>query len=408
MQVINRLTQAHIDTIEDPGIHHDGGGLYLQIGRGRARSWQYRFTLNGRTRGMGLGSCKDVNLTEARRLTAESRALVAKGIDPIEHAATTRGRSKKPTLPTGPTFRDVAEAYMARKLPKLRSAVHQHQWRQTLEHYAYPIIGNLPVVDVGQDAVLSVIEPIWVTRCEKARRLLGRIKNILGFATFQKLRTGDNPALWSNLKFAELPDRPKVKHFRAMNIADVPALMRELESRREIAALALRFLILCAVRTNAVAEAKWSEVDLQSGQWTIAAPRTKTKRNTHIVPLSTGAIAVLRKLEPLRDDPEGYIFSARTGRPLSQMTMLTLLQRRMERAATSHGFRSCFKDWARKQGTKFSDEASELALEHVNNDKTRAAYARDGLIEERAKLMQAWCDYCLPPPVAGLRLVAAA
>jgi hypothetical protein len=42
----------------------------------------------------------------------------------------------------------------------------------------------------------------------------------------------------------------------------------------------------------------------------------------------------------------------------------------------------------------FPDEWSELALAHVNSDATRAAYARDGLLDERRELMQAWADYC--------------
>ena len=63
------------------------------------------------------------------------------------------------------------------------------------------------------------------------------------------------------------------------------------------------------------------------------------------------------------------------------------------RIAVPHGFRSSFKDWARAL-TQYADEVSELALAHVNSDATRAAYARDQLLDLRASLMQEWADYC--------------
>jgi hypothetical protein len=51
-------------------------------------------------------------------------------------------------------------------------------------------------------------------------------------------------------------------------------------------------------------------------------------------------------------------------------------------------------DWAREElGVRFADDVSELALAHVSDDKTRAAYARDELIEQRRELMTAWGAY---------------
>ena len=66
---------------------------------------------------------------------------------------------------------------------------------------------------------------------------------------------------------------------------------------------------------------------------------------------------------------------------------------KLGRKITVHGFRSSFKDWARSLGTRFTDEASELALAHVSSDATRAAYARDELLPERSRLMADWAEY---------------
>ena len=84
-RLIQQLTEAKIRALTKVGLHPDGAGLYLQIRPGGARSWIYRFTLNSRTRDMGLGALADVSLVKARDKASAARALVNDGIDPIEH-----------------------------------------------------------------------------------------------------------------------------------------------------------------------------------------------------------------------------------------------------------------------------------------------------------------------------------
>src|SRR5215467_2179336 len=112
---------------QHPKLHPDGAGLYLQIKPGGARSWIYRFRLNGKTRDMGLGSLTDASLVKARDKVSAARALVNDGIDPIEH---TRAQVVIPPAPkpnSSPTFEEVAESYMADRLKRLRSGVHRDQ-----------------------------------------------------------------------------------------------------------------------------------------------------------------------------------------------------------------------------------------------------------------------------------------
>jgi len=79
---------------------------------------------------------------------------------------------------------------------------------------------------------------------------------------------------------------------------------------------------------------------------------------------------------------------------------LSAVTRRMGVDAVPHGFRSSFKDWARSSKA-FADEVSELALAHVNSDKTRAAYARDELLPLRTRLMRDWAKFCATMPSKG-------
>jgi integrase len=397
-RLIHQLTEAKIRTLTHTGLHPDGAGLYLQLRPGGAKSWIYRFRLNGRTRDMGLGALANVSLVKAREKASAARALAADGIDPIEH---TRAQAVIPSAPkraSSPSFEEAAEAYMADRLKRLRSEVHCHQWRQSLEDYAYPIIGKIPVSEIETNNVLAVLKPIWETKCETAARLRGRIERILARATVEGHRSGANPATWRGHLQEALPARSEVqpvKHFRAMDFREIPAFINELCQISTVSAVALRFLILSAARTGEVLGAHWSEIDWTEKTWTVPAVRAKTNRD-HIVPLSTGALIALREVEPLGGVSGDFIFPGRKGRELSCMTLLVLLQRRMNRAATCHGFRSAFRDWCGDEG-EVPRELAEASLAHVVRDATERAYRRRTAVERRRKVMQAWCDFIIPP-----------
>jgi hypothetical protein len=54
-RAIHRLKGTQIIGKREPGRYADGGGLYLQVGPTGGRAWLFRFTLNGKSREMGLG-----------------------------------------------------------------------------------------------------------------------------------------------------------------------------------------------------------------------------------------------------------------------------------------------------------------------------------------------------------------
>jgi integrase len=402
-RLIEQLTEAKIRSFTKVRFYADGGGLYLQVRASGSRSWIYRFRLNGRTRDMGLGAFADVGLTKAREKANAARALVEREIDPIEHTRTQVIIPAAPKRQTSPTFEDVAESFMVERLKRLRSETHRHQWRQTLEDYAYPIIGKKAVNEISTSDVLGVLRPIWEVKCETASRLRGRIERILARATVEGHRDGVNPASWRGHLQEALPTRSEVqpvKHFAAMEFSEVPKFMAELGQIDTVGAASLRFLILTAARTGEVIGAHWREIDLNEKIWTVPADRAKTKRN-HIVPLSTDAIAILREVEPLRTSSDDCIFPGRKGEGLSCMTLLVLLQRRMKRGVTVHGFRSAFRDWCGDEAD-VPRELAEASLAHAVKDATERAYRRKTAVEKRRGVMQSWCDFVLPPAPIGV------
>lgn len=409
-KVHNALTPLTVKNAK-PGRYADGGGLYLLVKASGARSWIYRATIAGKVRDIGLGPAAGpdpVKLTEARERARDKSREAAAGAIPVSDRRA-RAREAKAAAQAakvaGTTFRDVAESYISLHEDGWRNAKHRQQWRNTLNEYAYPHFGDLPVAEVGTEHVLAALQPIWKEKPETASRVRGRIESILDAAKVQGLRSGENPARWRGHLDQALPRRSKHSrgHHSAMPYAQVPAFMAELRAKEGIAARALEFTILVAARSGEVIGGKWSEVDLKAAVWTVPASRMKVGRE-HRVPLSERAVAILKELQPLNKggEAESPLFPAPHGGALSNMAMAMTL-RRIEVDPTVHGFRSAFRDWA-AECTSFPHEVCEMALAHTIANKAEAAYRRGDLFTKRRKLMEAWAAFCAAPAATSTKV----
>ena len=404
-RTINRLSARRVDTEKRPGLHSDGGGLNLRVAQFEkngeswiTKSWLFRYQLNGKERRMGLGSVQTVSLAEAREEAARWRKELRTGADPIELRKTERARVAINSAKSM-TFQDCAASYIKAHRSAWRNAKHELQWSRTLESYAYPVFGNLPVSAIDIGLVTKVLEPIWSTKTETASRVRGRIEAILDWATVRQYREGENPARWKGNLDKLLPGRSKVrtvKHHAALPYDDISEFMTELGEREGIAARGLEFLILTAARTGEVMDAVWSEFNLDENMWTIPAERMKAGRE-HRVSLSTEAAGIIADLMAMKISD--YVFpGSAANRPLSNMAFLQLL-RRMKRAdITPHGFRSTFRDWAAER-TAYPSEVAEMALAHSVGNRVEAAYRRGDLYEKRRRLMDDWARFCNQTPI---------
>jgi integrase len=382
-----------------PGLHAVGGvaGLLLQVAETGARSWILRTMVGVKRRDIGLGGFPDVPLAMAREKARETKDLIKSGVDPVAERRAARSSIIAAQAKTI-SFKEAAQDWHEARAVQFRNVKHAKDWLSSLERYAFPHIGDLPIQEIEVAHILKVLKPMWEEKTETATRIRQRIEKVFDYAKAAKKFSGDNPAAWkANLKEL-LPDPTKVikkNHFAALPWAEVPAFMVELRKQAGMGAKALEFAILTAARSGEVRLATWDEIDLKRRLWTIPAERMKAEKEHH-VPLSEDAVKLLSSLP--RMEGCDYIFPAQRGGVLSDMT-ISAVCRRMKVDAVPHGFRSSFKDWARNR-TRFADEVSELALAHVNSDKTRAAYARDGLLEQRTQMMAKWCEFLNSPPVA--------
>lgn len=395
-----------------PGLHADGGNLYLQVTTGRERnhrrSWIFRYKLAGqKTRDMGLGSVHAVALTRARVLAADCRALVAEGVDPIENRKK-RDAVNRAARAKVITFDEATKQYIRQHEAAWKNPVHAAQWASTLKTYASPILGRLNVADIGTEHVMRVLDPIWDQKTETASRLRGRIEAVLGWAIARGYRDGENPARWRGHLKNLLPPPARVnpvRHQPALEYAEMPSFMRDLRQRSGMSALALQFCILTCVRASDVRDARIEHVDRANKVWNI--PKFTKTGSEHRVPLSTGALAAFDMARAMAGEVGGAVARSAlafpndvTGERLSENAMLALLKRMGRKGGmTIHGCRATFRTWAQER-TNFPWELCELSLGHKVGSKVERAYARGDGLKKRIAIMAAWSNYCASPGLA--------
>ncbi len=349
-----RLTALQVSKLTKPGLYGDGGGLTLQITPGGVKSWLFRYMMSGKPYGMGLGPTHTVSLAEARQKALSARKLIIDGINPLvakkqDQVAAALANAKMMT------FDQCAKAYILAHKAGWKNAKHADQWTNTIETYASPVFGHLPVAEIDTSLVVKCLAPIWEGKTETASRLRGRIESVLGWATTSGYRIGENPARWKghldNL-LATISKSSRTKHHPSLPWHHIGAFMSALRTRDGVSARAVEFAILTACRSGEVRGAQWSEFDLERKVWTIPAERMKAKRQ-HEVPLSDSALVLLKAIPESGD----FVFAGTKKQQLSDMS-LTAVIRRMNtgekpswidangESITVHGFRSSFRMWA--------------------------------------------------------------
>ena len=380
---MGRLTAARVKALSTPGLHGDGGTLYLRVAPGGSRSWIQRLTINGKRRDVGLGGWPLVTLAEAREFAFENRRLARRGGDPLA------GKRRA----SAPTFREAAERTFESNRGRWRNNKTTSNWLQGMAKRVLPVLGDMPVDTIGREDVLRILTPIWTSRPEIARKLRSRVRAVLSWA--QAHGHVEHNAAGEGIDGA-LPVMPAVRaHFRALPYPDVGAALDTIDgSRASVSARAcLRFLVLTACRSGEARGATWAEIDPEAREWRIPASRMKGGAE-HRVPLSEAATAALEAVRSLRG-PSDLVFPSpqRPGRPLSDMTLTKVLRDTgLAGRATVHGFRTAFRTWASEK-TNADHAVMELCLAHHVGTAVERAYARSDLLAKRRRLMDQWAAF---------------
>jgi integrase len=369
----------------------DGGGLQLWVKPNGSKLWCFAYRFGGKQKMLSIGSYPVITLADARTARDNAKRVLASGDDP---STVKRQRKAAKAEAQATTFALVADEVLAKKKREgvAAATADKLEWLLGL---AKADLGPLPVASITAGEVLRVLQPLEAAgKLETAKRLRATIGSVFRYAVTTARADNDPTQVLKGAIAA-----PKPKH-RAAIIDPVAfgGLLRAIDGfmGQPVTKAALQLMALLACRPGELRHATWPEFDLDGGVWNIPAERTKMRR-PHRIPLPAQAVAILKDLHPATGHgAAGLVFPGlrSVSRPISENTMNGALRRIgfSQEEATSHGFRSTFSTLANESG-KWSVNAIEAALAHIEPNAVRRAYARGDYWDERVKLMTWWADH---------------
>lgn len=364
----------------------DGRGLYLLLTPQGGRWWRFKYRFAGKEKLLSLGVYPDVPLKTAREKAEDARRLVAAGTNP---SAARQAEKREVREAFASDFESVAREWLENIKPQWAPQHHADTLKR-FEVHIFPKIGRRPVRAITAPELLLALRAIEARgTIELAHKVARACGQVFRFALASG-RCERNPA--ADLRGA-LKAKPKAKPMAALSAADLPELLRGIDTYdgEPQTRLALRLLALTFVRTNELRGAKWEEVELDKAEWTIPAERMKT-HVPHHVPLARQAVEVLRELKTLNGHRE-LVFPGRwPTQPMSKNTILFALYRLgYHSRMTGHGFRAVASTLLNELG--YRPDVIERQLAHAEKNAVRAAYHRSQYLEERKSMMQQWADH---------------
>lgn len=345
----------------------DGKGLYLFVAPTGTKSFRANFAVGGKQQTRTYGRWPEMGLAEARKAHESAR----------EAPADTKG---------APTFRVASKAWLAKHLPSLSNPKHRSQVEKTLEVYAYPKIGSVPLDQITRKQLSEIVTAIQGEKLETAHRVAGRITAVFDYA----VDVGDierHPA--SHLTRVLTPKKVK-KPMPSVHPSEAGELMRAILSYPEaVTRLGLLLAAHTFVRVGELRGFHEDELREDGAVWVVPESRMKMGL-PHVVPLSAQARGYVEQLRKM--SATGFLLEspAKPGRPVSENTLLFALYRLGYRGRmTVHGFRALASTVLNEQ-SGFSRDVIERQLAHKESDAVRAAYNRAEYLEQRRKLMAWW------------------
>lgn len=349
----------------------DGGGLYVLVMPGGAKTWVYQYRLDGKRREVTIGRFPEIGVADARDRHAEYRAMVERGNDPAAHkrAEDAERKLRSALSEDEGRFRAFSLKWLDETLAG-KSETYRKQIRSRLDRFVWPYIGRKALEGVRPADVLAIIEKVRATP-NTAEGVRVIVQSVYNYA-IQKLLVENNPAM----PLRGVIKVPAAEHYRHLSAAELGAFWRVVgkQGAHPSTVAATKLLMYSMCRKAEVLRAKWTEIDFDRAQWDIPAERMKSRR-PHRVYLSRQALDVLTIQHALTGGGD-YVFPSafRSVIPMADATLNHFFKRLDFDVPefSPHGTRGTAATLLREQG--FGRDVVELLLAHAERSQTAASY----------------------------------
>jgi integrase len=377
----------------------DGDGLYLSFRENFAVPiWRFRYRFDGKARIMNLGSYGTLSLADARKTAKELRARVALGHDVAAEKQERKAEAvaKIEAEKRAVTVAHLADEYFERMI--LGRWKHPNIVRSRIEKDIKPNIGRLKVEDVKPlhiDAMLQTIVKRGAPTI--ANDVLRWTRRMFDFG-IKRHMVQTNPASAFDLSDAGGKEEARERALSREELVTLFEAMRTAKGFSHENLLAVKLLLLLAVRKQELTGAQWAEFDLDKAVWYLPAERTKTETAIDI-PLPAPAVEALRDLHRLACGSD-WVFPARKAQHrmiphIHENTLNVALSKVKPLMPGVPPF--CVHDFRRTARTHLAalgvdPHIAERCLNHKIKG-VEGIYNRHDYFEERRKALEVWSSF---------------
>lgn len=403
-RTVVKLTPAQIEKLTGkPGSgtwYSEGSvpGLNLYVSDKGARSWRLRYRLDGKAAVFVIDKAgkEGISRDEAQERAKEAIALVKQGIHPLKAKNAAQGlpgaSDDKPKVPR--TFRGAADEWLNHKGPEIRGRTLE-RYRSLLEVHAFPVIGAMPLADVGIKELRRITESQteFPTAVRKAFWLVGKVYEHCVLQEYCE----SNPVEGKRGLLHKHKGGSHAAFIEPQQVGDFLLRLDREDGKHGgtwgLAINVLRLLVVLPVRVSELAEMKWSQIDWQASQWKYTVGKTQ---RAFVMPLPRQALKMLEGLKAQANGSELVFPSGlkRGGHINPSFVRLTLVEKLGYGVGevTCHGFRTTHRTLCQEQ-LDIDPVILELNLGHLMPGPMGERYARATMLPQRAGAMQSWADY---------------
>jgi integrase len=332
---------------------------------------------------------------DARRALEDMR----QGVDPKQKRAIAQ---KERLAAQANSFGAVAEDFIKRHvLPKLKTG---KEVESAIRRELIPVWGDRPIGEITRRDVVKLLEKVVDDgRPYVAHHLLAHLSKLFNWAIVRDVYGLNASPITRGMATAIIG--PKKPRQRVLNDTELRQIWQATEATPYPFGPFVRMLLVTGQRLREVANAKWSEFDLDGRLWTIPATRMKGDA-AHGVPLSPFAMEIIASLAKPEDrKPGAYVFSTTAGRaPISGFSKAKIALDRLlagtrgkaalegEQAAGLPGW--VFHDLRRTMRTNLSglpvpDLVAELVIAHAKPGLHKV-YDQHAYRDEKRRALDLW------------------
>lgn len=270
---------------------------------GRRTYFIQRRTESHRQIKLKLGVHGDATADQARKLAELALGKLAGGGNPAADRA--ESREQEARRRAIPTVAMMCERYLVEHAQRHKRPSSIADDAAMIRNYIVPAFGAKRVPDVKRSDISGLHRSI--ERRHQANRVVALLSKMFNLAVTEWELRSDNPAKGIKRNHEEARDR-------YLDDTELARLVTALAAHpNQIAANAIRLLLLTGARRGEAFSATWDQFDLAAGTWTKPSSHTKQKR-VHRLPLSGPARSLLSEIhKSQRRRPSRYVFPARIG-----------------------------------------------------------------------------------------------